>query len=189
MLYHCFMRLYLLFFLLCSSLVFAEIIPENTVSYYAVDMSANKNPLYALNASSPIRENGRVFHAYTNWNVTWKIWWFDEGNLCRLTKTQVDFKSNILLPEFPLSFPLAEKTRLYLVALRRHEEGHVLYGRAASEEIEHSFSLMPAAPTCQQLLVVANQMGERILSIYQQKEKDYDIQTKHGITQGALLTP
>ncbi|NTV14747.1 MAG: DUF922 domain-containing Zn-dependent protease [Desulfobulbaceae bacterium] len=47
---------------------------------YQVQAANNQSLLAALNAASPIREDGEVFHGYTEWNITWRFVWRHGSN-------------------------------------------------------------------------------------------------------------
>ena len=46
----------------------------------------------------------------------------------------------------------------------------------------------PPAPDCPTLEQQANALGQRLLAEQAQQERAYDQRTRHGATQGALLT-
>ena len=40
----------------------------------------------ALNAATPIREDGERFHGHTKWNIRWSFkWWREADGSCRIT--------------------------------------------------------------------------------------------------------
>ena len=45
------------------------------------------------------------------------------------------------------------------------------------------------AATCQQVMDAASRTGERIVAEGRAKNRAYDVQTKHGQTQGVVLPP
>lgn len=77
--------------------------------------------------------------------------------------------------------------RQYLAALRVHEEGHLAIGLEAAQAIDRAIAAMPEMPSCALLQGQANATAQRLLEAAKQKERDYDLRTGHGRSQGAWL--
>jgi len=63
----------------------AEVIESVSYKTYAVRQSTG-TLRESMNSASPVRRNGEVFHAYTDWNLRWTFRWFEErGGRCTVT--------------------------------------------------------------------------------------------------------
>ena len=167
----------------------AEVIEKfEYASYKAV---ANPNqPLYeSLNKASPIRENGKVFHGYTEWNIIWQ-YQFSEENTgeCKITKITTNIQTVITLPTLAGGSAKQQNRFLkYYTALKEHELGHYYYGKTAATEIDRQLARLPRMVNCKALETSANNLGNQIIDHYKKKDSQYDVTTSHGKTQGAYL--
>ena len=169
----------------------AEISESLRFKYYAAEHRPGSTLLAALNAGSPIRHEGKIFHAYTAWTVRWQFrWWEERDGRCRLTENHTRLAVEITLPKLS-STEAAARTAFdrYLVALRAHEMAHVRIARSAAERINRGILQLPAMASCKALEVAANNLGQRLLQEAAAEEKLMDQQTGHGSRQGAILPP
>lgn len=169
----------------------AEISETLRFKYYAAEHRPGTTLLAALNAASPIRHEGKVFHAYAGWTVNWQFrWWEESDGRCRLTENHTRLAVEITLPKLS-STEAAARTSFdrYLVALRAHEMEHVRIARNAAERIDRSILQLPAMASCKALEAAANSLGQRLLREAAAEEKRMDQLTDHGSRQGAILPP
>lgn len=168
----------------------AEIVERIDYRYYAVDATADR-PLYAaLDAASPIRQNGRVFHGFTRWELNWRYRWDARGDgRCRITQISVKLDATVDLPQLRSGTDRQGTAfATYLKALREHELGHVQIGREAAQAVERRISILPEMASCATLEQTANQTGYRTLAEFGDRDRQYDLTTGHGKTQGAWLS-
>ena len=183
-------KLFLLIFLVIAWPVMADVKEKQTdYIYYTANADPSLSLTDILNASSPIRENGKIFFGYTKWDIKWNYNWYEKPNVrCKLTRVTVDFSSSIQLPKLSGgSSKQRNKFDKFLSALRTHELGHYKMGKDAATAIDRKISSLPEMSSCKELGSVANKTGDRILNEYRKKEKQYDVSTSHGKTQGAWL--
>lgn len=160
---------------------------------YPVPLPPSQSLLQALDAASPIREHGRIFHGYTSWSVDWRFrWWQESNGQCRITSVTTTLSIVIQLPQ--LQLPASEPATLrraefeaYLAALRQHELGHADTGRMAAKAIDQAIAALPHQASCAELETKANETGYRLLAEFNQRDQQYDLATEHGRTQGAYL--
>lgn len=168
----------------------AEVQESHAREPYPVHARPGQTLREALNAATPITLGGQRFHGYTHWNVRWNFWWQqDTAGRCRITRVSTRLQSRIQMPE--LATGTAAQTAAfarYHTALYQHELGHVEFGRKAAQAIDRGIAALPPAPDCPTLEQQANALGQRLLTEQAQQERDYDQRTRHGATQGALLT-
>jgi predicted secreted Zn-dependent protease len=168
----------------------AEVQESHALEPYPVHARPGQTLREALNAATPITSGGQRFHGYTHWNVRWNFWWQQDGaGRCRITRVSTRLQSRIQMPELATG-TVAQTAAFarYHAALYQHELGHVEFGRKAAQAIDRGIAALPPAPDCPTLEQQANALGQRLLAEQAQQERDYDQRTRHGATQGALLT-
>ncbi|MFY7940762.1 MAG: DUF922 domain-containing protein [Burkholderiaceae bacterium] len=158
-------------------------------SYYTARPAAGATLLEILNTASPVRQNGRTFHAYTSWDVRWTFRWQQGSDgRCAITAVNTKLKAEILLPKVQSAeMGVAVAFNQYLNSLRAHEEGHLQIARSAAKKIDQKIRSLPTASSCQVLEVEANREGMAILDAAKKEESAYDVYTAHGCQQGACL--
>lgn len=175
-------------FLLLAANGHAEVVEKLQYAYYDVAADPARPLLAALDAASPIRENGRILHAHTSWSVKWNFRRMERTGKCRITRIRTEVAATITLPR--LSGASAEQRAAfgkYLSALRAHELGHYENGKNAAAEIERKILALPEMPTCKELDDAANAIGDRTVDIYTGKDRYYDLETEYGKSQGVWL--
>jgi len=182
-------NLIILAVLLCSWNAHANVTDRLVYSYYIARAEPGTPILVTLNAASPIRENDKIFHAETKWYVNWKFWWHEQADgRCRMTRVDVDLDSRIKLPALTYATEEQDKQfHTYLFALQAHELGHVGFGKQAALAVDTGVMALPEMASCTELENAANRLGNQILNEYKIKEIHYDVDTRHGRTQGARL--
>ena len=158
-------------------------------TYYVANADPSLSLLSILDTASPIREDGRIFHAYTTWNVKWDFRWFEQPNgRCKITKVSSNLTGNIQLPRlFGASSLQKGQFNQYLSALRIHELGHYKLGKEAAADIDREILALPEKPNCRILAKTANDLANQVISEYKEKGIQYDALTDYGRSQGAWL--
>ena len=172
----------------CTS-VWGAVFQEHAEQPYTIAIAPGQSLREALNAATPVRHDGKRFHAFTAWNVTWNFWWRSNADgTCRITRVQTRLVSTMQLPRLEGGSPSQRAAfDRYEQALRQHEQGHVQQGRAAARAIDQAIADLPAASNCPSLEREANALGLRLLAVQVDSEKEYDRSTGYGATQGAKL--
>jgi predicted secreted Zn-dependent protease len=158
-------------------------IPNATMIYYEISGSTADELRAQMNQQGPLDPlEGVRYDARTDWYISWT--WPGYGSSdCDLSKTTVSYDIKVTVPYWkPASTTdpkLIEQWNHYLNNLSTHEQGHVNsvvknYPRV-KEAIQRS--------TC----LTAEQAAQDMLNTFQQANTDYDVQTKHGETQGAIF--
>lgn len=163
---------------------------RSQVNYYGITGKTASALRQQMNQLGPPAENGRRFDAYTKWHVAWRYRYGSVGGSCRMTSLTVHTDITYTMPQWqnlqqaPPS--LQHQWHRYYQALQLHEDGHGNHGRAATQEIWQRLSNL-TQPTCTSMSQMANQTAQGIINRYAQKDIDYDRQTGHGRTQGAVF--
>lgn len=169
--------------------VSAEVSEMLDYRYYSVQTGNATSLARALNRTSPIRQEGLIYHAYTTWQINWNFRWREDADgYCRITQVATGLNGIIQLPrlEDGTSNQRAQFAR-YLGALHEHELGHYQIGRKAALEIDRQLQAMPSMAECSKLAAIANRTAYRIVDQFKEQERTYDSITIHGRLQGARL--
>jgi predicted secreted Zn-dependent protease len=182
-------KLLLLCLLLIVKTSSAEVSAGFDYIYYPANANSSSSLLSTLNSASPIRVNNHTFHGYTKWYVKWNYRWLEQADgRCKITKVTTNLTATITLPELiGASSAQTEIFDKYLSALRVHELGHYSIGKEAADTIDSGILALPEMSSCKNLESSANNLGYQILDEYREKEKQYDVSTAHGKSQGAWL--
>ncbi|HSX31058.1 MAG TPA: DUF922 domain-containing protein [Candidatus Saccharimonadales bacterium] len=132
---------------------------------------------------------GAEYTGETNYTLTWQ---YDTtiGNGCSLTDVKVGLHNATTLPlwqsEADATPELANGWQRFVSSLATHEQGHATlnerYAAQLVSDLEHVQNV-----SCGQLTAAVNRVVTRDAALLNQANADYDAQTNHGATQGAVL--
>jgi predicted secreted Zn-dependent protease len=174
--------------LLCAK-AGAELSEALDYSPYEVPMHGGDSLRALLNAASPVRINGGIYHAYTQWDVHWHYRYAQEDNgRCGIAGVRTELTATMTLPA-PSDPAIARNPVFieYLAALKRHEQGHYEIGRRAAAAIDAGILALPVQDSCDALGRAANEFASTQLARAREIELRYDRDTGSGRTQGAWL--
>ncbi|XHX76320.1 MAG: DUF922 domain-containing Zn-dependent protease [Stenomitos frigidus ULC029] len=168
------------------------VIAVNTV-YYPIHGATAGQLRQQMNQLGPLSQtSGQRFDGRTDWYVRWNYQYFSQGTSCQLTAIRVRADVSLTLPQWKqpanAANGLVNRWHQYIKALRLHEDGHKDHGIATSREILQLLKRFPANNSCSALGAAANQAAQGIISQYSQRDRDYDRETRHGVTQGAIFS-
>ena len=166
--------------------------PSDTqVRWYDVEASSEDALREALSRQGPIDTTGTRHDASTEWAVTWHVPLERTALGCTTGPVSTSLRVRITLPRWyaPPGAPtaLVARWRSYLDTLATHELGHRESGLLAASAIEADLPLLDARPTCEETERYASQVAHEILERYHKADRDYDEETQHGATQGAVF--
>ncbi len=163
---------------------------KEETQYYAISGDSAEALRREMNSKSNISENGKTFDAYTRWNVRWNFNWENTASYCSMTTVTTSVDINFTLPSWvdrdSAPAALRKKWDRYYAALIEHEHGHKEFGVKAAKAIELSLSGM-GRDTCSALQRDSGNQANKILEKYIAREKQYDIDTRHGMDDGAVF--
>ena len=81
---------------------------------------------------------------------------------------------------------VAEWSR-FVTMLGRHEAGHRSIAIEGAGKIAQTLAALPSRATCPELLEAANSEGHSVLASTQDRQKQYDAETQHGLLHGTAL--
>lgn len=178
--------------LICAvfpSVALAEVHENLNYSYYEVRAQADKTLLFLLNASSPVSENGQIYHGHTSWNIQWRFHWsINESGMCKITSSLTTLDSVITLPKLN-GANLRQQAIFdrYFSSLKAHELGHYKLAVRTARIIDSELLLLPEMGSCSKLEAYANARSQRSLERLKEQSLQYDLDTSHGKTQGAWI--
>jgi predicted secreted Zn-dependent protease len=157
-------------------------IPHATMTYYDVSGTTADELRTQLNAVRPTAYDGSKGDAVTTWHIHWD--WPGYGtSSCNLSAATVSYDVEVEFPHWvepddPDPGLVSEWTT-YTRNLATHEEGHVDY------VVDHYESVAEAikGATC----TTAEAAAEAALNPIRRHDLDYDADTDHGATQGAIF--
>jgi predicted secreted Zn-dependent protease len=156
---------------------------------YAAVAERNASLRSTLNRASTIRQSSVTYHAFTDWNVRWDMRWHEERDgRCRVTEATATLDATIKLPKLVGGTPEARRDfERYLEALRTHELGHLEIGKRAAQQTQRAIARLPQSASCANLERAAAKLARDTLKRSVSEERQYDVSTQYGRTQGASL--
>lgn len=183
-------RILVLFILtwVCSASI-AEVVENLEYKFYRVPLEPGASLSKAIDAVTPFNDGGRKYHGFTKWKIAWNYRYDKQVNgSCKITTVSVKLNANITLPELISNDETANNHfKTYLSALKTHELGHLKIAQETAKKIEQSMLMQEALSDCHLLETALNARGNALISDANVQDKQYDAETKHGKTQGALL--
>jgi predicted secreted Zn-dependent protease len=160
---------------------------EDTL-FYEVAPTSKGDLLDTLNRTSPIRENGDVFHGYTKYEINWRFWWKFNNDQCAFTKVETTLKLKYTMPQLKSS-----KSDVKVVwsnwypNLEIHEKGHGKLAIDTAYKIDKKLLSIDPKANCNILEKAGNKLAHKLMGELKKASKQYDIKTNHGETQNAWL--
>jgi len=133
------------------------------------------------------------FHGWTEWQVRWDYRTYgDAGRGCEVAGFSTDLSIRITTPRLAGAHTkqtaLREEWLRYERALRHHEEGHAAIAAEAACEMERRVdALAETTGSCAGLGTRIDQVCHRVLVEYRRRDREYERETGHGRTQGAIF--
>lgn len=162
--------------------------------YYQITGNTEQELRGQLDKLGPLdKELGKRFDARTDWFIKWHYYYIESSSECKIDQTRVDVSLDITFtypqwnPSSDASQALADKWNTYTKNLAIHEEGHASLADEGAQSIYETIMDMPSSPTCDELGKATNAAAQAKIDEIKQQEKDYDEETGHGETQGAVF--
>jgi predicted secreted Zn-dependent protease len=160
--------------------------------YYDIDGSSAGALRTQIHRLGPKDESGKSRDALTVWSLEWTYGTAQRGDSCALRDVKVTLDVSVTLPRWtPPSTATAQLTdtwRTYLRNVKLHESGHRAIAERNARELMSALTAL-RGESCDKLSSEATRTAERIVADGRARNRAYDIQTKHGQTQGVELTP
>ena len=160
--------------------------------YYDIDGSSAGALRNQIKRLGPRDESGKSQDALTVWSIEWGFATAQQGDGCVLRDVKVTLDVAVTLPRWKppatATRQLLKEWQAYLKAVRLHEAGHRTIAERNAREVMAALTALRGT-NCDQLSDEATRTAERIVADGRARNRAYDIQTKHGQTQGVELGP
>ena len=171
-----------------SSTVEAKSSVSESYNFYLISPESKGEILKLLNSTSPILEDGDVYHGYAYSSINWNFRWRYNKNSCWITSASTKLNTTYTLPKLETkSNDVNQVWNQWYPKLVLHEKGHHKLAVKIASKIKNTISDMPRARTCTELEKKANGIGQALISELGELNIQYDKRTNHGETQGAFL--
>jgi len=160
--------------------------------YYDIDGSSTGALRNQIDRLGPKDESGKSQDALTVWSIEWAFGTAQRGDSCVLRDVKVTLNVAITLPRWKppatASADVLKSWQTYLKAVRLHEAGHRTIAERNARDVTAALTPLRGA-NCDKLLDEASRTAERIVADGRARNRAYDVETKHGQTQGVVLGP
>ena len=158
-------------------------IDNATMVFYEISGSTADELREQMNQKGPVDSASRLrYDARTNWYVSWTWPGYGESQ-CDLSQASVSYDIKVTAPHWepaPDADPdLVDRWNNYMNSLAVHEQGHV--DNIVNNYLQVRDAIRDA--TC----ATAEQAAQEVLDQFRQFDTDYDLETVHGKTQGAVF--
>ena len=175
-----------LILVIISSVAFAESLVTEEFEYYFVSPNTRADILTSLKENSPINGGGRTMYGSSTSDVEWNLKWKHNSQVCWIISVNTKVTTTYTLPKLIKGGNGIDSFwDNWYPNLLIHEKGHHQLAIDVAEEIEGNIRKMPSYLTCDLLEENANNIALKSISKLMRLQKDYDIRTNHGETQGA----
>jgi predicted secreted Zn-dependent protease len=123
----------------------------------------------------------------------WHVQFGGGGNAgpCRIRTVSVTTYDTVTLPLWTppphADLALVAEWGRFVTMLGRHEAGHRSIAIDGAGKIAQTLAALPSRATCPDLLKAANMQSEYVLASTQDRQKQYDADTQHGLLRGTAL--
>src|SRR2546426_5415221 len=160
--------------------------------YYDIDGSSAGALRDQIRRLGPKDESGTSHDALTVWSLEWAYGTAQRGDSCALKDVRVTLNVSVTLPRWTppatATARLKDSWRTYLRNVKVHEGGHRTIAERNARELMTALTPLRGA-SCESLANEATRLAERIVADGRARNRAYDVQTKHGQTQGVELEP
>jgi predicted secreted Zn-dependent protease len=164
---------------------------ESQEQYYDIDGSSAGALREQIRRLGP-KDGGEARDALTVWTIDWTYAEAHSPDGCGLRDVKVTLALNTTLPRWtpPAGTParLIDSWRTYLRNVKLHEAGHRTIAEQNARDLLTALLALRGA-TCQGVWDAASRTAERIVAEGRARNRSYDVETKHGQTQGVELRP
>lgn len=160
-----------------------------TIESYTVDGVTSRSLLKALNANARVSQSsGALTYGSASVHVKWSYTYRERASACRVDTANVSLEITLRMPEWqPQREPpraLQAKWQAFHDALTQHELRHRQFGVEAARAIRGVFDGL-SAPSCDALHASVDRKTGEVMATLTQVNRDYDLETSHGRTEGA----
>src|SRR5437660_4624286 len=163
-----------------------------TEQYYDIDGSSAGALRDQINRLGPKDESGKSRDALTVWSIEWSYAATSRPDGCVLRDVKVSLNVAVTLPRWKppatASPEVVKAWQSYVKAVRVHEAGHRAIAERNARDVFAALTPLRGM-NCDLLSAEASRVAEQIVADGRARNRAYDVETKHGQTQGVVLGP
>lgn len=127
----------------------------------------------------------------TDWRIDWRYEVESSANGCRCKSFTTQTTILITLPRWTppagTDEAVVQSWKKFINALGEHELGHARLALAALAELHKRVKDIASQPDCPGLRQKIDDTARRVIDEHRQRDRDYDVKTNHGATEGVIL--
>jgi predicted secreted Zn-dependent protease len=127
------------------------------------------------------------YDAFTTWYLSWQFTDAECDGDGLIVTVDISYGVPEWTPPDGVSPELVTHFQTYMNALMCHEYGHAKFGLDAANDVHEALSAIEAGGDCAEQQSLADAEFERILDDYIAREVQYDEDTAHGASMGAVF--
>lgn len=161
------------------------------IGYYQVYGTQASQIVGQIYHCTPITTDVGRYSASTNYSLNWSATYTVlEDDICIVTSPRVNIGIAQTFPEWTVQSTSSPDTiakwQKYIANLKAHENEHADIDKNYAQQL---FDMLNSAPQgeCTALQNDTNQKAQQIITNLDKANDDYDLRTKHGTTEGAML--
>lgn len=134
--------------------------------------------------------DGKTYSALTNWDIHYKYRVTRNNGRYSVRSADTSVDISYYLPKLNVDSctpDLAQRWKDYLAHLQRHEYGHKDLAVQTASQVNEMFATLPTFATEEELAAEITKRTEEKFRQLKEIQIDYDRDTRHGETQGAVL--
>ncbi len=159
--------------------------------YYEVKGSCEKDLQCQMREKGISWNDGKKYNSTTSWHVKWDYGYSNAPRACSADSfrvmVEITFRYPKWVPAPDAPLPLVEKWNGYMEHLVFHENGHRDMVVNAATDLVSAVAALPPAPDCTELDRKLRALSRARMNKLNDDEKKYDVDTGHGLTQGAVF--
>jgi predicted secreted Zn-dependent protease len=164
----------------------AEVRVTASKEYYPVSGLSKNQIMKNIRHQSPIKQDGRTFHAHTRSTMRYEFAWTRQNGRCSMKHATIFLDIIYKYPE--LSATPDQQTRVwwnaYLKRLEKHEQVHGNIAIEAAHDLDKTLNSLKELD-CSTVKDVVKALGEAVMESSRNRQRAYDAVTEHGLKQDA----
>ena len=170
--------------------VSCELKVKEKYRYYDIEGQSIGELRKKMNQKGTKWNDGKTYAAVTSWDIRYRYDVFHEAGRCSIksVKTNVDIVYHLPRRTSSPSGPdLSAQWDSYMKRLKEHEFGHKDLAVKAAAEINQILASLADFSSESELEQEIDRQTEEMFRRLKEEQVDYDDETRHGETQGAVL--
>ncbi len=163
------------------------------VSTYPVTGRTKEELSQSLEASAqsdPHESNSSRYYARTDWLLSAHWLWKETSSGCEVSKGDVNITITMTLPVLATTDVRADalnRWNTFIQNTQTHETGHVKLAQQGARDYQRDLGNFATASNCDALQTRLRDLFDKSFSAIDKANVNYDAQTQHGFTQGAVF--